>query len=73
MNAYDFRSPKQRPDEAIVRVTGDRSAAALSGQRQLSAAIDKALADGKVSPELRGQVSAMMIAEGAEGATGRKR
>jgi len=55
----------QRPDEAIVRVTGDRSAAALSGQRQLSAAIEKALAGGKVSPELRGQVRAMMIAEGA--------
>jgi len=63
----------QRPGEAIVRVrsahieqvSGDRSAAALSGQRQLSAAIEKALADGKVSPELRGQVRAMMIAEGA--------
>ena len=55
----------QRPDEAIVRVIGDRSAAALNGQRQLSAAIEKALADGKVSPELRGQVRAMMIAEGA--------
>ena len=49
----------------LEQVTGDRSAAALSGQRQLSAAIEKALADGKVSPELRGQVRAMMIAEGA--------
>jgi len=64
----------QRPVEAIVqvqsthteRVTGDRTAAALSGQRQLSAAIEKAIADGKVSPELRGQVRAMMTAEGAK-------
>ena len=64
----------QRPGEAIVRVqsahiervSGDRTSAALSGQRQLAAAIEKALADGKVSPELRGQVRAMMTAEGAK-------
>ena len=63
----------QRPGEAIVRVqsthieqvTGGRSAATLGGQQQLAAAIEKALADAKVSPELRGQVRVMMIAEGA--------
>jgi hypothetical protein len=64
----------QRPSEAIVRVQsahterviGDKTAAALSGQRQLAAAIEKALVDGKVSPELRGQVRTMMTAEGAK-------
>jgi len=64
----------QRPGEAVMRVqsahtervTGDRSAAALGDQRQLAAAIEKALVDGKVSPELRGQVRAMMAAEGAK-------
>ena len=64
----------QRPTEAIARVqaahaerTGrDRSAAEIGGQRQLAAAIEKALAEGKVSPELRGQVRAMMAAEGAK-------
>jgi hypothetical protein len=64
----------QRPGEAIrrlqseyaERVSGDRTTAALGGQRQLAAAIEKALADGKVSPELRGQVRAMMAAEGAK-------
>ena len=63
-----------RPGQAIVRVqsahtervTSDRSAAALRDQRQLAAAIEKALVDGKVSPELRGQVRAMMAAEGAK-------
>ena len=63
----------QRPTEAIVRVqaahterTGrDRSAAEIGGQRQLAAAIEKALAEGKVSPELRSQVRAMMAVEGA--------
>jgi hypothetical protein len=45
---------------------GDRSAAEIGGQRQLAAAIEKALAEGKVSPELRGQVRAMMKAEGAK-------
>ena len=49
----------------IEQVTGGRSAATLGGQHQLAAAIEKALADGKVSPELRGQVRAMMIIEGA--------
>jgi len=64
----------QRPTEVIARVqaahterTGrDRSAAEIGGQRQLAAAIEKALAEGKVSPELRGQVRAMMTAEGAK-------
>jgi Large polyvalent protein-associated domain 7 len=46
------------------RVSGDRKAAERGGQRQLAAAIEKALVDGKVSPELRGQVRAMMAAEG---------
>ncbi len=63
----------QRPGEAILRVqsahvervSGDRSAAEVSGQHQLAAAIEKALVEGKVSPELRGQVRAMMTAEGA--------
>ena len=63
----------QRPREAIrrvqsgqaERVSGDRKTVELGGQRQLAAAIDKALADGRVSPELRGQVRAMMAAEGA--------
>ena len=63
----------QMPGEAIVRVqsdhvervSGDRNAAELRGRRQLAAAIEKALVDGKVSPELRGQVRAMMTAEGA--------
>jgi len=62
----------QRPGEAIVRVqsahiervTDDRNVAALARQRQLAAAIEKALVDGKVSPELRGQVRAMLAAEG---------
>jgi len=64
----------QRPTEAVARVqaahaerTGrDRSAAEIGGQRQLAVAIEKALAEGKVSPELRGQVRAMMAAEGAK-------
>ena len=64
----------QRPGEAVGRVqsdyaeraSGHRKAAELGGQRQLAAAIEKALVDGKVSPELRGQVRAMMAAEGAE-------
>ncbi len=62
------------PGEAVGRVqsvyaeraSGDRKAAELGGQRQLAAAIEKALVDGKVSPELRGQVRAMMAAEGAK-------
>ena len=66
----------QRQAEAITRVQaervernepskGGRSASGLSGQRQLAAAIEKALLDGKVSPEIRGQVRDMMAAEGA--------
>ena len=50
----------------VERVSGDRKAAELVGQRQLAAAIEKALVDGRVSPELRGQVRAMMAAEGAK-------
>ena len=64
----------QRPGEAVgrvqsdyaERVSGDRKAAELGGQRQLTAAIERALVDGKVSPELRGQVRAMLAAEGAK-------
>ena len=44
---------------------GGRSASGMSSQRQLAAAIEKALLDGKVSPEIRGQVRDMMAAEGA--------
>ena len=70
---HDGPAP-QRPGEAVgrvqsdyaERVSGDRKAAELGGQRQLAAAIEKALVDGKVSPELRGQVRAMMAAEGAK-------
>ena len=53
----------------VERVTSDRTTAAFGGQRQLAAAIEKALADGKVSPELRGQVRAMLAAEGAKRVT----
>ena len=49
----------------VERVGADRDAAELRGQRQLAAAIEKALVDANVSPELRGQVRAMMAAEGA--------
>ena len=66
----------QRQAETITRVQAERveqtetgkvrrSASGLSGQRQLAAAIEKALLDGKVSPEIRGQVRDMMAAEGA--------
>ena len=64
----------QMPGEAVgrvqsdhvERVSGDRTAAELGGSRQLAAAIEKALVDGKVSPELRGQVRAMMKVEGTK-------
>ena len=64
----------QRPGEAVGRVqsdyaegvSGDRKAAERGGQRQLAAAIEKALVDGKVPLELRGQVRAMTVAEGAK-------
>ena len=70
---HDGLAP-QRLGEAVGRVqsdfaeraSGHRKAAELVGQRQLAAAIEKALVDGKVSPELRGQVRAMMAAEGAK-------
>ena len=71
--AHDGPATK-RPGEAVgrvqsdyaERVSGDRKAAELGGQRQLAAAIEKALVDGKVSPELRGQVRTMMAADGAK-------
>lgn len=70
---HDGPAP-QRPGEAVGRVqsdyaeraSGHRKTAELGGQRQLAAAIEKALVDGKVSPELRGQVRAMMATEGAK-------
>jgi hypothetical protein len=70
--SLDARAP-QKSDKAIAqiqparldRTRSDRPGAEMGGDRQLAAAIEKALADGKVSPELRGQVRAMMTAEGA--------
>ena len=70
--SLDARAP-QKSGEAIAqiqparldRTRSDRPGAEMGGERQLAAAIEKALADGKVSPELRGQVRAMMTAEGA--------
>lgn len=70
---HDGPAP-QRPGEAVgqvqsdyaERASGAKKAAELGGQRQLAAAIEKALVDGKVSPELRGQVRAMMKVEGAK-------
>lgn len=64
----------ERPVEGIQRVqsdhvelvSGNRTTAALGAQRQLAAAIEKALAEGKVAPELRGQVRDLMKAEGAK-------
>ena len=66
----------QRQAETITRVQAQRveqieagkvgrSASGMSSRRQLAAAIEKALLDGKVSPEIRGQVRDMMAAEGA--------
>jgi hypothetical protein len=57
----------------VERVKGDRSAAPVGGQRQLAAAIEKALHEGKVSPELRGQVRTMMADEGARRVAGGER
>ena len=51
--------------EQVERVHDSRRAERHSGPRQLAAAIEKALVDGNVSPEIRGQVRAMMAAEGA--------
>ena len=42
-----------------------RSTSGLSARRQLAATIERALVDGQVSPEIRGQVRDMMAAEGA--------
>ena len=66
----------QRPAKSIARIRaehkvrsdtdpGGRIVLASSGQRLLAAAIEKALSEGKVSPEIRGQVRDMMAAEGA--------
>lgn len=63
----------QRPAEASIRaqvvqderINEGRGPAAISGPRQLAAAIERALVEGKVSPEIRGQVRDMMTAEGA--------
>lgn len=64
----------ERPVEAIQRVQSehverignDQRVAVRGGQGQLAAAIEKALVDGKVSPELRGEVRALMKAERAK-------
>ena len=66
----------QLQGETITRVQAERveqdetgkvgrSASGMSSRRHLAAAIEKALLDGKVSPEIRGQVRDMMAAEGA--------
>ena len=66
----------QRQGETITRVqaeriertetgNGGRSASALSSRRQIAAAIETALLDGKVSPAIRSQVLDMMATEGA--------
>ena len=67
-------TPTQRPSEVIARVqsvhdervSANRNVAERDGQRQLAAAIEKALIEGEVPPKLRGQVRAMMAAEGAQ-------
>jgi hypothetical protein len=77
---HDGPAP-QRPGEAVGRVQSDhverairdRKTGPLGQQRQLATAIEKALVDGKVPPELRGQVRAMMSAEGAKRVAGGER
>lgn len=62
-----------RPADTITRVQAvqdervkdSQGTAAISGPRQLAAAIERALVEGKVSPEIRAQVRDMMAAEGA--------
>jgi hypothetical protein len=56
---------QQVPSAYAKRVAGDRGASTNRAQRQLATAIEKALTEGKVSPELRSQVRTMMQAEGA--------
>ena len=58
------RGQAERVERSEAGKSG-RSASGLGGQRQLAAAIEKALLEGKVSPEIRGQVRDMMAAEGA--------
>ena len=78
--SMDVPAP-QRQGEAIQRAQSDhverfggaRTMAALGADRQLAAAIEKALADGKVSPELRSQVRAIMTAEGVKRAANGER
>lgn len=48
----------------VERAKGARGSSELSAHRRLGAAIEKALIDGKVSPEIRSRVSAAMAAEG---------
>jgi Large polyvalent protein-associated domain 7 len=57
---------QQVPSARAERVAGDRGASTGRAQRQLATAIEKALTEGKVSPELRSQVRTMMQAEGAK-------
>lgn len=51
--------------ERVERADRARAAPGPIEQRQLAAAIEKALVDGKVAPEIREQVRDMMAAEGA--------
>ena len=76
----DAPSP-QRHGEAIQRTQSDqierfggaKTMAAPGAERQLATAIEKALVDGKVSPELRSQVRALMTAEGVKRAANGER
>lgn len=57
----------------VERPNSDRTAGQAGPQRQLACAIEKALSEGRVSPELRGQVRALMNAEGARRVAGGER
>ena len=64
----------QAPSAQVERVSsGSRDTQGHGESRHLATAIEKALVDGKVSPEIRGQVRAMMAAEGARRAAGGER
>ena len=49
----------------LQRTVTDRSGQEFNAQRHLATAIEKALTDSKVPPEIRGQVRALMAAEGS--------
>lgn len=52
--------------DQLERTNAGSSATGFAGQRQLATAIEKALAEGKVSPALRSDVRALLAAEGAK-------